>query len=80
MREMPFPGTPPAVRAGDAVEIRDGAGQWWPATALSGPRYDQSRGSGRTVWLTVLVRTEDGFEENWAADGVRPAATETEGP
>lgn len=75
VREMPFGGEPPAVSAGDAIEIQDAHGKWWPATARSGPRYDRETGYGRTVWLTVAVTTEEGWDVNWGADKVRPASS-----
>lgn len=76
---MPFTGTPPAVAAGDRIEIQDAAGDWHPAVALSGPRYDHETAYGRTVWLTVAVRTEDGYEVNWGAEKVRPVTPASDG-
>lgn len=61
MKAHPFTGAPPAVKAGDRIEIRDSAGDWHPATAASEPRYDVDNAIG-------------GWRVNWPAEAVRPAA------
>jgi hypothetical protein len=70
---MPFDGTPPAVRPGDAIEVRAADGNWHPARCGSEPRYDEHNGLGWRVWLTVRADAGNGWV-NWPAEDVRPAA------
>lgn len=78
---VPFEGEPPAVKAGDRVEVRDGAGDWHPARAHSEPRYaTDPRRSPTKLYLAVAV-TFVGPRESLApvdvfAGDVRPARTE----
>ena len=68
---IPFEGTPPDVRPGVAIEVRDAAGNWHPARCGSEPRYDVDGGWGGRCWLTVRVDVGAGWV-NWAAEYVRP--------
>ncbi len=73
-KAVPFDGTPPAVKAGDLVEIRDAYGEWHPTVAKSEPRYDFANAVGRRCWLSVaVVRETSGHIVNWPAEDVRPA-------
>jgi hypothetical protein len=58
---MPFFGDPPAVKAGDRVQIQTADGQWVERTALSEPRYDRPNAVGKRCYLTVLVDL-DGYQ------------------
>jgi hypothetical protein len=74
--EVRFRGTPPPVKAGDPVEIRDANGGWWPATAASEPRYDKPNAAGWRCHLTVSVAVGAWpHPVNWPAEHVRPAET-----
>jgi hypothetical protein len=72
-----FEGTPPPIKPGDSVEIRDANGEWHRAVARSEPRYDWSNAIGRLCYLTVSV-TSQAIEHawtgpvNWPAEDVRP--------
>lgn len=76
-----FDGTPPAVQAGDPIEIQSYDGTWWPACARSEPRYDWQRAIGRRCYLTVAVDGRAPYRwagpVNWPAEHVRPASTFT---
>jgi hypothetical protein len=77
---QPFDGQPPPVKPGDQVEIRDAHGKWWPAVAVSKPRYDFDRGIPPRTHLTVAVDGRPPFRwagpVNWPAEHVRPASGE----
>lgn len=69
-RTVPFDGDPPSVKDGDAIEIRDGSGNWHPSIAKSAPRYDLANAIGK-CWLTVSVVLASGDICNWPAEDVR---------
>jgi hypothetical protein len=77
-KAVPFEGTPPAVKAGDAVEIRDASGVWHHARAVSEPRYDFPKALGGRCYLTVAVLAAGWGQVNWPAEAVRPAETTSE--
>lgn len=68
---VPFDGTPPAVRAGDQVDIRDAFGRWRRVEARSEPRYDEVNALGGRCYLTVAAPMPDGSVVNWPAEDVR---------
>ena len=71
MKAVPFEGTPPEVKAGDRVQIRDVDGEWHDVIANSEPRYDYDTAVGGHCHLTVSIRF--GNETvNWPAEDVRP--------
>jgi hypothetical protein len=74
---MPYPGQPPLVQPGDAIQIRDVAGVWHPARCDGRPRFDTENALGWRVWLTVRVGV-GGSWVNWPAEHVRLAAENTE--
>lgn len=74
---VPFAGEPPKVEPGDKVEIRTALGEWVPAIACSGPRFDFEQALGRQTYLTVAVDNATITERyeravNWPAEDVRP--------
>lgn len=69
---MPYPGQPPLVQPGEAVQVRDAVGNWHPARCGSRPRFDTENALGRRVWLTVRVDAGNGWV-NWPAEHVRAA-------
>lgn len=70
---VPFDGTPPDVKAGEPVEVRDAYGRWHRTVARSEPRYDMPNALGRTCYLTVAVDAlgADPPVVNWPAEDVR---------
>ena len=77
---VPFGGTPPAVKGGDHVEVRDAGGRWHPKVALDIARYDDPNGAFGKVFLTVPVANPEDWAArefdapwvNWPAEDVRP--------
>lgn len=70
----PFDGTPPDVRDGDRIEVRNAYDDWLPAVAKSAPRYDHANAHG-SCWLSVSVQLSNGRVLNWPAEHVRPDPT-----
>ena len=69
---VPFDGIPPAVQAGDVVDIRDAYGRWRRVEARSEPRYDVANALDWRCYLTIAVPMPDGSVINWPAADVRP--------